>query len=393
MNPSTDAPIRIALAGVGKMGLSHQAIVNAHPALKLVAICDPARYVRDIIARYTGVATYSDFVKMLECERPNAVLIATPSKLHAEMTRAALERDIDVFCEKPFCLDVDEGARLAEMAERKGIVTQVGYHNRFVGTFEEARRLLDAGAIGKVYHAKVECYGPVMIRQKGATWRTDKAEGGGCLYDYACHGIDLLTYLIGAPVSVSGSVLRSVFSTHIDDEVYSNLSYADGTTAQVSANWSDESFRKMSTTVTLWGKNGKIEASRQELNVYLRDKTTLVPELDVGWNKRYTTALTKPVWFYLRGEEYSAQIDYFVDSIRLRRVHSHCNARSALATDVVADMIRQDAALASTPSLKDRPSPVRSSGGEAEGWPRSWRGVGESIMRSPKAIANVLKGG
>lgn len=390
MKPSTKAPLRIALVGVGKMGLSHQAIVNAHPDLKLVAICDPARYLRDIIAKYTGVTTYSDYAKMLASEQLDAVLIATPSKLHTEMMRAALERNLDVFCEKPFCLNVDEGARLVEMAEQKGIVTQVGYHNRFLGTFKEAKQLVDTGVIGKVYHAKVECYGPVMIRQKGTTWRTAKGEGGGCLYDYACHGIDLLTYLIGVPVSVSGSMLRSVFSTNIDDEVYSNLAYPDGTTAHVSANWSDESFRKMSTTLTLWGRNGKIEASRQELNIYLRARAPDRPELHVGWNKLYTTDLTDPVWFYLRGEEYSAQIDYFVDSMRQRRVDSHCNARSALATDVVAEMIRQDAARASI-CLDDQPAAIQPN---AEGrlWPRGWREVGESIMRSPKAIANALKG-
>ena len=389
MNTSTEKPIRIALAGMGKMGLSHQAIINAHPELKLVAVCDPARYLRDIVAKYTGIETYSDYTKMLDCTRPDAVLIATPSKLHAAMTRAALERDIDVFCEKPFCLDVSEGARLVELAERRNLVTQVGYHNRFLGTFEEAKRLLEAGILGRVHHAKVECYGPVMIRQKGATWRTEQGEGGGCLYDYACHGIDLLSFLIGPPISVSGSVLRSVFSRAIDDEVYSNLLYADGTTAQVSANWSDDSFRKMSTTVTLWGTNGKIEARRQELNVYLRAAAPMAPELEVGWNKLYTTALTKPVWFYLRGEEYSAQIAYFVESIRQRRVHAHCNARSALATDVVAGMITQDAAGQSKPRPQEQPGAAIA----ARKLQRGWRGLGESLMKSPKAIANALKGG
>lgn len=388
MKPSTDAPIRIALAGMGKMGLSHQAIINVHPELKLVAVCDPARYLRDIVAKYTGIQTYSDYIKMLDCEQPDAVLIATPSKLHAAMVRAALERDIDVFCEKPFCLDVGEGARLVDMAERRGLVTQVGYHNRFLGTFEEAKRLLDSGSLGEVYHAKVECYGPVMIRQKGSTWRTSNGEGGGCLYDYACHGLDLLSFLIGPPVAVSGSVLRSVFSKSIDDEVYSNLSYANGTTAQISANWSDESFRKMSTTVTVWGKNGKIEASRQELNVYLRTKAPSAPELEAGWNKLYTTELTKPVWFYLRGEEYSAQIAYFVDSIRQRRVHAHCNARSALGTDIVAEMIRQDAGRATASAHQPQPATAA-----AHGLSLGWRGVAESLRRSPRAIASALKGG
>lgn len=382
-------PIRIALAGMGKMGLSHQAIVNAHPDLKLVAVCDPAKYMRDIMAKYVGIETYSDYELMLERERPDAVLIATPSKLHMRMVRAALERDIHVFCEKPFSLDVEEGARVVALAEERGLVTQVGYHNRFVATFQEARRLLDLGAIGRVYHAKVECYGPVMIRQKGQTWRTSKAEGGGCLYDYACHGIDLLGYLLGPPSSVSGSVLRSVFSSDIDDEVYSNLAYPDGATAQVSANWSDESYRKMSTTVTLWGINGKIEASRQEISVYLRAPCPGAPALQPGWNKQFTTELTKPVWFYLRGEEYSSQIDFFVESIREGRVHTHCDFRSGHATDVVAAMIREQA-MRVAPAMA--PAPGTGAGARARPW-SPWREIGGSILKSPRTIVNALKRG
>lgn len=391
MKTPSDQLIRIALAGMGKMGLSHQAILNAHPDLKLVAVCDPAKYMRDIVAKYTGLTTYSDYLQMLDVEKPDAVLIATPSKFHTQMAQAALERGIAIFCEKPFCLDVDQGAKLVELAERHGIVTQVGYHNRFIATFEETKRLLTAGAIGQVYHAQVECYGPVMIRQKGATWRTSKTEGGGCLYDYACHGIDLLGYLIGPPKSVSGSVLRSVFSSTIDDEVYSNLAYADGKTAQISANWSDESYRKMSTTVTLWGLNGKIEVSRQELNVYLRSPCPDLPELTEGWTKHYTTELTKPVWFYLRGEEYSAQIAYFVESMQRRRLHTHCDFRCALETDIVAEMIRKDAARAAQP---DGQHAVHMGvAGQVRQPARTWKGIGETILRSPKAIANVLRGG
>lgn len=389
MKSHNSQPIRIALAGMGKMGLSHLAIVNAHPDLQLVAVCDPARYLRDIMAKYTGVQTYADYELMLSRERPDAVLIATPSIHHTRMTRQALERDMHVFCEKPFSLDVQEGARLVALAEERGLVTQVGYHNRFVATFQEAQRLLKGGAIGRIYHAKVECYGPVMVRQKGSTWRTSKSEGGGCLYDYACHGIDLLGFILGPPASVSGSMLRSVFSSGTDDEVYANLGYADGATAQVSANWSDDSYRKMSTTVTLWGLNGKIEASRQELSVYLRAACPSEPQLQPGWNKQYTTELTKPVWFYLRGEEYSSQIDFFAESIREGRLQTQCDFRCAHATDIVAEMIReqagcgemqQGAALAGPPPLR---------GDRAQRAP--WRELGVSILRSPSAIANALK--
>ena len=390
MHTPDTPPIRIAIAGLGKMGLSHQAIVNAHPDLELVAVCDSATYLLDIIGRYTKVATYNDYARMLERERLDAVLIATPSRLHARMVRAALEHGLDVFCEKPFCLDIEEGARLAALAAARGAVTQVGYHNRFLGTFEEVRRLLDAGAIGRVHHARVDCYGPVVLRPKGATWRSSRNEGGGCLYDYACHGIDLLNFLVGPPTGVSGAILGSVFSASADDEVYANLSYADGNTAQLSANWSDDSHRKMSTTLVLWGTNGKIEASRQELHIHLRTPVAARPDLAAGWNVRYTTELTRPVWFYLRGEEYSAQIDYFAESIRRRRVDSHCGLAAGLATDIVADMIRRDAA--GMAGAAGTGSGAALDAAPAGGIPGRWGRLRDAVLSSPETIMKVLKG-
>ncbi len=74
-------------------------------------------------------------------------------------------------------------------------------------------------------------------------------------------------------------------------------------------NWSDESQRKMTTKLTIWGTNGRIYADRQECQVYLRDTRRHPAGYQTGWNVRYTTELTEPVWFYLRGEEYSAQLD------------------------------------------------------------------------------------
>ena len=135
--------IRVGLIGLGKMGLSHQAIVNAHPDMELVAVCDTTEYLLDILSKYTTVKTYRDYKKLLAVETLDAVFIATPSRFHGEMVRAALDANLHVFCEKPFCLDVTEGIRLAELAEERKRVNQVGYHFRFVGVFQELKRLLD----------------------------------------------------------------------------------------------------------------------------------------------------------------------------------------------------------------------------------------------------------
>jgi predicted dehydrogenase len=286
---------------------------------------------------------YADFDEMLRSEALDALVVATPSKLHAPMVQAALERGLDVFCEKPFVLDVAAGERLVELARSRARVTQVGYHYRFVGAFREAARVVASGALGTVHHVRAEAFGPVVLRRKGGTWRSTKSEGGGALYDYACHAIDLVNFVVGVPTEVGGVVRASVFSRDVDDEVYATLRFEGGASGQLSVNWSDESFRKMSTRISVWGTNGRITADRQECQLYLRERHDALPGIDKGWTVRYTTDLSEPVWFYLRGEEYSAQIDYFANSVNTGRLDGENSFESALATDRVVAMLLGEA--------------------------------------------------
>jgi predicted dehydrogenase len=335
--------IKVAVVGLGKMGLSHHAMINAHPDVEMAGICDSSGYVLGVLKKYTGVETYSDFDAMLNKVDLDAVVIATPSSSHARMVRAALERDLHVFCEKPFTLSAQDAKDLTVLSQERGLVTQVGYHNRFVGAFREVKALLEAGAIGKVTHVLGEAYGPVVLKPKGGTWRSQRTEGGGCLYDYAAHAIDLVNWYLGEPLGVGGTVLGRVFSGETDDEVFSTLYFPEGKTAQISVNWSDESYRKMTTRITLWGTAGRIYADRQECQVYLRDTAQAPAGYGEGWNVRYTTDLTEPVWFYLRGEEYSAQIDSFVQRVKGKQADGVNSFESAAATDKVISMMVADA--------------------------------------------------
>jgi scyllo-inositol 2-dehydrogenase (NADP+) len=334
--------LRTAIIGLGKMGLSHHSIVNAHPEVDLRAVCDTSGYVLEMLSKYTGVKTYTDYKALLSDEALDCVVVATPSRFHAEIVTAAIERGLHVFCEKPFGLDPETGYRLADLAERKSLVNQVGYHYRFVAAFNEAKRLLDRKLIGEVHHIRAEAYGPVVLRPKGSTWRSRKSEGGGCLFDYACHAIDLVNYLAGRPLAVSGTVLNSVFSSDVDDEIYSTFHFTKGVKGQLATNWSDETFRKMSVKLSFWGTNGRINVDRQEIQVYLRALAEPFEDFKAGWNTRYTTDLTRPVWFYVRGEEYSAQIDHFVECIRTGATPLS-TFRTATDATLVATLMREDA--------------------------------------------------
>lgn len=334
--------VKVAVIGLGKMGISHLSMVRALPGVEVVGVVDATTYLLGILKKYTGLATYSSIDKLLAAERPDAAIVATPSRLHYPMVKQLLEAGVSVFCEKPFTLASAEGDQLVQLAQTKGLVTQVGYHNRFVGAFGEVKRLLDAGAIGTVTHGLAEAYGPVVLKPQGGTWRSKSTEGGGCLYDYAAHPLNLINWYLGEPEGVGGTVLNSVFSAEIDDEVSSTIYYPDGKTVSVSVNWSDESVRKMTTRITLWGTGGRIFADRQEVQVYLREDTTIPEGYQSGWNVRYTTELTEQVDFYLRGEEYTAQLAHFVDRVERGQSAGVNDFASAVVTDRLIERMIED---------------------------------------------------
>jgi predicted dehydrogenase len=338
------------------MGLSHHALFHAHPRAEVV-VCDQSKYVLGVLAKNTGVTTFVDYDEMLRDAGLDAVVVATPSAAHAPMVRSAFERGLHVFCEKPLTLSAADSDELTATADSRGLVTQVGYHNRHVGAFREVRRLLDLGAIGEVTHVLGEAYGPVVLRPKGSTWRSRRSEGGGCLYDYAAHVINLLNWYVGEPAAVGGTVLPKIFSADTDDAVFSTLYFADGKTGQLSVDWSDESYRKMTTRVTLWGTKGRIFVDRQECQVYLRDDATIPDGYEQGWNVRYTTELTQPVWYYLRGEEYSSQVESFLAQVGAGVGDGLNDFSTAAATDRTIALLVTDAEAGPSTRTGDVPLP------------------------------------
>ncbi len=333
--------IKGAIIGLGKMGISHAAIVGAHPDVNMIAVCDTSSLVLDAFKKFSQVKTYSDYIEMIDKELLDFVLISTPTRFHYPIVKYALRKGINVFCEKPFCLKTNEGEELVDMVKLKKLVNQVGYHNHFIGTFIELKRLIQSNIIGELFHFTGEAYGPVVTKEKGGTWRSKPEEGGGCLYDYASHVLNLIQGIIGRPIKAKGFQLKSIYSKGVEDAVYGTLILENGLSGMLSVNWSDETYRKMSTTITCQGKNGKIICDATEIKIYLKEENTF-ERLEKGWTIKYITDLAIPVNFYLRGEEYSAQIEYFIDCIKNNKQSVYNTFEQALYTDKIIEMIVED---------------------------------------------------
>jgi predicted dehydrogenase len=334
--------IKGAVIGLGKMGLSHAAIVGAHPDVDMVAVCDTSSLVLDAFNKFSKVRTYSNYQELINKETLDFVLIATPTTFHYSMVKFALEKGLHVFCEKPFSLTTQEGEELVKLANSKSLINQLGFHNHFIGTFRELKRLLGTGVLGELVHFTGEAYGPVVIREKGSTWRSKPEEGGGCLSDYASHVLNLIQEIIGRPVKVAGSQLKRIYSKEVEDAVYGTLILENGLSGILSVNWSDETYRKMSTTITVQGKNGKISCDATEIKIFLKEESKK-EGLEKGWTIKYITDFAIPVAFYLRGEEYSAQIDHFINCIKNKVQVEYNSFEQGLYTDKVIEMIIADA--------------------------------------------------
>jgi predicted dehydrogenase len=336
--------LKAAIIGLGKMGISHAAIVGANPSVKLQAVCDSSSLVLNAFKKYSNANVYSDYRKMFEKENLDFVVIATPTKLHYQMVKAALNNRIHTFCEKPFSLNIIQGNELSQLANQYSIINQVGYHNHFIGTFRELKRLLKENLIGDLVHFTGEAYGPVVTKEKGNTWRSKPEEGGGCTMDYASHVVNLIQEIIARPIKINGTLLKSIYSKGVDDAVYSLLTLENDLSGVLLVNWSDETYRKMSTSLTVQGKKGKIICDATEIKIYLREANEK-EGLEKGWTTRPITKFAIPVNFYLRGEEYSAQIEYFLDNIIKQKQGTYNTFNQALYTDKVMKMILDNAKL------------------------------------------------
>jgi predicted dehydrogenase len=206
----------------------------------------------------------------------------------------------------------------------------------------QVKGLLDADLVGEIKRFKSEMLGATITKDAKNNWRGKKNLGGGCMYEFVSHCTDLIIYLLGVPDKVTGSVLQSVYSSDVEDVVSSTLLYKNGMSGTVLANWSDESYRKPTNRIEIFGKKGKIIADQYSYKIFLKEDHQ-EKELVKGWNTRYITDVAESVRFDVRGRVYTRQLDYFVECIKQERTDNISSFAEALKTDIIMDEIRKDA--------------------------------------------------
>jgi len=326
--------------GFGRMGVTHYSILNTHPDVQFVAVCDSSKFILKNLKRYTSLKLFTDYRKMFDEVEIDFVIVATPTIYHTEIVKVAIEGGLHMFVEKPFSLTVEEGEKIVAMLESKDIVNQVGYFLRFNEVFRMVKKLITDGLIGEVVHYKNEMYGRTVLKASKSSWRSKVEMGGGCMLDFASHCIDSSDYLFGPTEEVSGSILKCIYSANVEDAVYTMLKHKNSTSGSIMVNWSDESYRRPFNRIEVFGTKGKIIADRQEFRLYLREADNN-SHFEKGWNIHYLPELEKGVRFSVRGSEFTSQLDHFIDCIENNRA-TLCTFADALRTDFVIEKIKRD---------------------------------------------------
>ena len=157
---------------------------------------------------------------VLKNKNIEAVLIATPHKFLAPITRACLQSGKHVLCEKPGAIAAVEITRNLNLAKKMSRVYMVGYNHRFHDGFIKARQILQKGAIGKILFIRAR-YGFGGRPGYEKEWRLNKAvSGGGHLLDQGVHMVDLTLSFMGSVDQVRGFTSDSFWKSGIEDNAF-----------------------------------------------------------------------------------------------------------------------------------------------------------------------------
>ena len=212
--------MRIAVIGAGQFGRKHIDTVRKEPTCTLAAVADPVQ------AADFGVPHYALYTEMLEREKPDGVIIATPNALHVSVGLACVERRIPMLVEKPIADTVEASRRLVDAAARSRVPLLVGHHRRHNPLIEKARELVQGGAIGRL--AAVAALWLVQKPQEyfDVGWRREP--GGGPLLINLIHDIDDLRYICGEIDEVRAITANAVRGFAVEDSAAIALRFANG---------------------------------------------------------------------------------------------------------------------------------------------------------------------
>ena len=350
--------VKIAVIGLGDQGLELLRQLVRLKKLTVAAICDTRKQARDDGVKIAGrdVETYGDFAHLLEEEEIHAVVIATPTHLHAPVALAALEAGLHVFCEAPLAHTLEDCRKIARAATKSGRRFQVGHQRRCSRLYPHALSHIGSGAIGTILQIRAQWNRKQSWRRPGdrsRNWRLYRETSGGLLLEKGSHIFDLANWFLGkTPETVSGigSLLRWKDGRDTDDSVQVVLRYPKGVQVTFGASLVNSYGDEREIIV---GDAAAILCTRQHKGLLFKETDTVA----AGWEQYAKTEMLggyRGIILDAEATKYEkhteaerlgpeadradlyAELETFLTTVRDRKLASPCDAGAGLRAAVTA---------------------------------------------------------
>ena len=311
----------IGLGGICKY--AHMHYYTKSQDVEIVAVCDiiPEKIDQFKENYKLDVNGYTDYKEMLEKEELDYIDICTPNYLHSIIAVDALNRGINVFCEKPDAVSVEEVLKMENAAKESGKHLMIMRNNRYRNTAKYLKKYIEDGSMGEIYCGRCGWQRRRGIPGRGGWFTNKEQSGGGPFIDLGVHMIDLSIWLMGnpTPVSVSGCTFsKFADSEDISDSVNSSfgeknadgvfdvedlamgfIRFDNGVCLQIEFSWASNVDREYN-YVELRGTKAGATMKDGFVKIYTEKNGALVDE----------EPLTKDA-----GDEHAKNIAHFVDVI------------------------------------------------------------------------------
>jgi predicted dehydrogenase len=254
--------VRWGLIGCGDIARKRVApALRDLPNCELVAVSRARAELAPACAREFGAARWhGDWRELLADEGVDAVYVATPVHLHAAQTIAAAEAGKHVLCEKPMALSVAECDRMIAACAAHGVRLGVAYYRHFYAAVERIRTLLQAGETGRPVLAQMNAFerfdpGPAHPRR----WLVEKRlAGGGPMFDFGCHRIEVLLNLLGPVREVKGLAGNVLSARDVEDTATALFEFESGAQGVLAVT---HAARAPQDTLDIFGSEGSIHVA------------------------------------------------------------------------------------------------------------------------------------
>jgi predicted dehydrogenase len=254
----------VPLTRIGIVGCGYGAQVlvpafRADPRTEVVAIAAKGRARAEAAAQTLGIPRFvDDWRRLLDAGFLDALAIATPPDVQAEIATAALECGLHVFAEKPLALTLDGARHLAGVAARSDRAHAIDFNFREIAAMRKARELLQSGTLGPLRHVTVVWQVESFANQARIdSWKTDQHAGGGALSNFVSHALDYLEWLAGPIIGLAARLAGMPGDRRRNDAfVGMTLQFASGAAGSLAM--SAAAYRGSGHSIGFYGDNGSL---------------------------------------------------------------------------------------------------------------------------------------